>query len=752
MYNDADTPMRFQIEQDETGVFRSKPYNGLIMPHCAQLVAFRFRPTEAERYERVFTCLMNGNEAHSVQFTLVGTGNNSAITLQTQHLQIKPTWMGAVSTRACDIRNPGGVPVHFHWQIPQAYERVLKVEPVSGILRGNETKSLFWHFAPKKLGAYSMRIPCTVERAQVKSLGDTELVVGGGEEEDGGHHYITLSTSIVPHGGLTKKQTRAFINVHGVGSGGVLEFEPQVVDFGTLLVGNEVSKVIKLINNSDSTMFFKMESNMPKNIKFQAGQGVLPAFSTKRITVGFTPAARVYYNVLLHAVLSRASEAAETGTYGGHTGESLMLDLEADQLPQCQVLGNAVYPTLSVMDVRSEGVSSSRLWRELDFIDMNTELCNDLSETEIAWNKAEVDETDPSKVLRVVNLRFTVKPEGASPSIVVLRVKNTGVLPLDYLLKYPRDDEDEPDSWVDKDLQGIDEQTLNLILENKLFLCEPRRGHLEVNEEVDIILSYKHVFAGTTFKLPVILNVCDLPPAGGVINTGKQIVMQLVGETIHLSESRLHLPVADSRKYKEGEWGFQTVPIGLINPPVQYYTITNSGTSALDYELDLSEMVAVNDESYGFDIFTCEDRSDGHLEPGETATVGFIFNPLKPRMYEWNMTVTDIGKEERQTVHFYAEGVHQDPNTPLKTTVWPLPLYQVASPSSPAHAPPTIPFLYVGKCTQCTMLQSARDADALLLHLLRRSCPCRTSPSSWPTSASSSGTFLWAPRSTGCSC
>jgi hypothetical protein len=77
---------------------------------------------------------------------------------------------------------------------------------------------------------------------------------------------------------LTKKQQRAFINIHGVGSGGILEFEPQVVDFGTLLVGNEVSKVIKLINNSDSTMFFNMQSNMPDNIKFHDGHGVLPAY------------------------------------------------------------------------------------------------------------------------------------------------------------------------------------------------------------------------------------------------------------------------------------------------------------------------------------------------------------------------------------------------------------------------------------------------------------------------------------------
>jgi len=51
MHNEADTPMRYQMEQDGTGVFRSKPNNGLIMPHCTQLVAFRFRPTEATRCE-----------------------------------------------------------------------------------------------------------------------------------------------------------------------------------------------------------------------------------------------------------------------------------------------------------------------------------------------------------------------------------------------------------------------------------------------------------------------------------------------------------------------------------------------------------------------------------------------------------------------------------------------------------------------------------------------------------------------------
>ncbi len=50
-------------------------------------------------------------------------------------------------------------------------------------------------------------------------------------------------------------------------------------------------------------------------------------------------------------------------------------------------------------------------------------------------------------MLQVTEMRFKAKDVGSSPSVVMLRVKNTGVLALDFLLKYPRDDEDEPENW-----------------------------------------------------------------------------------------------------------------------------------------------------------------------------------------------------------------------------------------------------------------------------------------------------------------
>ncbi len=46
--------------------------------------------------------------------------------------------------------------------------------------------------------------------------------------------------------------------------------------------------------------------------------------------------------------------------------------------------------------------SASRLWTELNLVELNAVLSSDLTENEILWNKAEIDETNPAKVLKVM--------------------------------------------------------------------------------------------------------------------------------------------------------------------------------------------------------------------------------------------------------------------------------------------------------------------------------------------------------------
>ena len=360
---------------------------------------------------------------------------------------------------------------------------------------------------------------------------------------------------------------------------------------------------------------------------------------------------------------------------------------------------------------------------------MNETLASDLSPKEIKWNKAEIDETNPAKVLKVIDVRFEPKEQDSQPSIKVLRLKNTGVLAFDLLLKYPKDDEDEPENWVDKDLQGEEELKLNYMLENKLFICEPRRAHLEVDEEIDLIISYKHTVGGDPnndfkplyngdFRLPIILNVCELPAAGGVINSGKQIVLNCIGKTLAPHQPFLHLPQPDSARFprlcwphlrvrtecdecRDGfdtgrgppltdyellgsdktpyQWGFERTPIGLLQPPIQYYKVANLGSVPFELNLDLQEVEGVNKKAYDFQVVSLLDNTTSILEPGQSVLLRWVFNPLEAKTYTWKVPfhVHTDDHDFEVDVFFTAEGFQENPHARPVTTALPLPLYQV---------------------------------------------------------------------------
>ena len=49
-----------------------------------------------------------------------------------------------------------------------------------------------------------------------------------------------------------------------------------MIDFGTLLVGSEVQRVLLLVNGSECSMYYKMESSMPHNVTYKDGEGAQP--------------------------------------------------------------------------------------------------------------------------------------------------------------------------------------------------------------------------------------------------------------------------------------------------------------------------------------------------------------------------------------------------------------------------------------------------------------------------------------------
>lgn len=121
------------------------------------------------------------------------------------------------------------------------------------------------HFAPKRRGPVSLRVPVSFWRIR----DDAGTGAAGGGSASSTRNAVGGSNSgavlLRPSSGLSAATAdgavqRAVLSVHGAGTGGLVRFEPEVVDFGTLLVGSEVRRVLLLVNDSDCCMFYRMES------------------------------------------------------------------------------------------------------------------------------------------------------------------------------------------------------------------------------------------------------------------------------------------------------------------------------------------------------------------------------------------------------------------------------------------------------------------------------------------------------------
>ena len=69
------------------------------------------------------------------------------------------------------------------------------------------------------------------------------------------------------------------------------------------------------------------------------------------------------------------------------------------------------------------------------------------------------------------------------------------------------------------------------------------------------------------------------------------------------------------------QWGFERTPIGLLQPPIQYYRLTNSGSVPVSFHMDLSEVELLNANNYDFEILSVLDNQDSwEMLPGTCFT------------------------------------------------------------------------------------------------------------------------------------
>ena len=260
---------------------------------------------------------------------------------------------------------------------------------------------------------------------------------------------------------------------------------------------------------------------------------------------------------------------------------------------------------------------------------MNKELLTVLSKDEIEYSNSEKKTNqsvqDLQKNLKIFSWDFGKVPIKYShkPKKVTLTVRNVGGVPAEWAFKLPNDSEIELEPWADPGEPTPEQAFEQHILDNNIFMIEPKVGFLMPGEQIDVNVYY--VSKEVDFHhLKVFLQ----------ISNGKPLILHFKGETL---SRRAHLRLC------KDEYHIPPVPIGLewsVTYPIE---VKNLGITKLKYKVDLDNLEKLNRDNYDFRIFDIE-NPEGVLMPNEIQYLYTVFRPLESKDYriELPIKVSDI--------------------------------------------------------------------------------------------------------------
>jgi hypothetical protein len=675
MSNTGDTPVQFQFQPDPDRVFTMKPSSGLVHSNGFQLIAVRFRPKRATRYNTQVHCLLNNALSAVSELRMIGTGSNPAIAfpdLGGDTVYFKPTACGIVARRQVELRNNSRVPCLFRCTIPDKLLGVMHIQPRVGRLRGNESITLTVSFSPRSEREYCNNI-----------------------------EFVTRSIATSSVGPAADGPVLQRLNMKLVGQGlsGAISFFPPSLDFGTTLVKTVESREFQLVNSSDCDLLYELNAleggELPESaledadddddlgismgastadmdstamtqrtnknelavqlraMRRQKARGhlldehgqltvadrkqlmifsepcaVLPARSRKTIGVTFQPGNAGKFDMTIFCEVVSVDREGRPIRVGPADEEFLNNPFEDPNLPDemtpdpltCRVQASASFPTLIFQDTRCRTESTGRLWEKLALTPLNQNLATPLTKAEVLFNVAA--HPDASQLPRY-DIRFEPAAIGTDSCEVLLQMRNPGHLQVDYNLKYPNECEVELEQWADEGEPTSEQLRLNTVIDHDLFELTPRKGKLGPQEGFVLKITYHYKMVGE-HDLPVTLQVAK----------GKQLVLVLRGSTLEESEPRLTLPSA--------EYALADMQIGQEFPPEQVVELRNSGNSELEYDVDLGPVQELNADNYGFDIFTFLNPR-GVIPANGTTLLRLKHTPLQDREYELPLRIAYQG-------------------------------------------------------------------------------------------------------------
>ncbi|NXD27312.1 CFA65 protein, partial [Spelaeornis formosus] len=603
--NTSSSLITFSVNQAVCPSVLVKPSSGYIIPGGHQIFFLSTHPVNTVLQQHVLPLELNSYPAYTKEIVIQSCGQSLLLLLEGDgNLYFKPLHIGTSSTRMYTIKNCTRLPMVFTWKIHQSDSKILSVSPTSGILQPYEAMAQAWTFTPDKETKYLLQAMVFVRWKSPDPVSPNVV------------HYV--------------------LRVIGEGALGTIRAQKEHLDIGNVLVGDQKSCSIVLLNDGICTLYYILSVKQlitgslrpeevcsdPLALELEHSRGTIPARSKALVRIKVRPARRLHYTWSIKYTICtpRAADLASPRK-------------KAQRL--CCIVATGVYPTLRITDACTMGIASSisklYLWKLFSLDTLNEFLEQDPSPGELTYKVPTRHSTcliPPVYTPLLLDFDFGSAPVGSEPTVVMLLLENKGVVPVDWAFLFPSDQKMDVERWAE-DVDFTPQELHQMrIQDNQLFNVSPKSGTLLPGKQKSVQLSHRHDFIGTD-RLPVLLK----------ISYGHEILLTFSGVTLKPDQRYVHFT---STKHL-----FTPIAVGCSHPPTQIYTIYNGGSMPVTFEVQLDNIAKIKEKNFQHPVFVCL-TPRGEILPGETGHIEWVFSPLEAKTYTVDVLIHILEGESTQ--------------------------------------------------------------------------------------------------------
>ncbi|NXY06369.1 CFA65 protein, partial [Pteruthius melanotis] len=611
--NTGTSLITFSVNQTACPSVLVKPSSGHIIPGGHQIFFLSTHPANTVTQQHVLPLQLNSYPAYTKMIVLNSCGQSLLLRLEGDgNLYFKPLYIGTSSTRMYTIKNYTRLPMVFTWKIRQPDRKILSVSPTAGILQPYEAMAQAWTFTPDKETKYVLRPMVFV------SWKSPDLV------SPKGVHYV--------------------LRVIGEGALGTIKAQKEHLDLGNILVGDQQSCRIVLLNDGICTLNYTLSVEQrvtgPHNMKevrsnrlaleLEYSRGTISSRSTASVRIKVRPARPLCYTWLIKYAIC-------TDKAGG------LARRKEKRRSLCRIVATGTYPTLRITDAATAGGASKlHIWKLFSLDTLNEYLEGNPTPGELTYRVPTRHSTcliPPVYTPLLLDFDFGSALVGSEPTLVTLLLENNGVIPVDWAFLFPADQKMDVERWAEDTDFTPQELHQMRIQDNQLFSVSPKSGRLLPGQEKPVQLSHRHDFVGTD-RLPVLLK----------ISHGHEILLTFSSVTVERNQRYVH--------FSSNKHSFAPIAVGGSHPPTQTYKLYNGGSMPVTFEVQLDNIVKIRENNFQHPVFVCL-TPRGEIPPGETGHIEWIFSPLEAKTYSVNVPIHILEGESTQ-ITFQGEGYSPD--------------------------------------------------------------------------------------------